>query len=166
MQAKVKVTRDGLNKLLSRVEALTRSEVLVGIPAGPPRDDALAQGITVTNAEIGYLNEFGSPAMNIPARPFLIPGVTDARDKVAAALLAGARAALSDNPGPADASLMRAGIVAQTSVQLRITEGPFVPLAPATIAKRREQGHAGTKPLLMSGMLRRSVQFVVRPKGG
>lgn len=161
MQAKVRVTRDGLSKLLSRVEALTKSEVLVGIPAGPERDN---DGWLITNAELGYIHEFGSPAMNIPARPFLIPGVVDARDKIAAALGAGARKALSSAPGPADAALTRAGIIAQTSVQMKITTGPFVPLAPATVAKRRAYGHMGTKPLIELGEMRRAVQFVIQPK--
>ena len=80
---------DGLPDMLRRMAAVAQRDVLVGIPAGEQRDDG------PTNAEIGYQNEFGSPANNIPARPHLLPGVAAVQDKVAAKLTQAADAAAS-----------------------------------------------------------------------
>ena len=67
MQSGMQMITDALPDLLRRLAAVAQRDVLVGVPAGEARDDG------PTNAEIGYQNEFGSPANNIPARPHLLP---------------------------------------------------------------------------------------------
>lgn len=52
-------------------------EVLIGIPMSTTeRPDG-----EITNAELGYIHEYGAPEANIPARPFLIPGVESVKGK-------------------------------------------------------------------------------------
>ena len=169
---KLTTTKDRLPDVLAAIKALTKSEVLIGVPhENAPRSDAedaarKASGEPITNAEIGYINEFGSPEVNIPARPHLIPGVESVKDKVASILGNGARKALSGDPGAAQTALTKAGLAGETAVKDRINEGPHVPLAPATLAARRRRGRTGEKPLVDTGQYRNSITHVVRPKGG
>ncbi|MEZ2410543.1 hypothetical protein AB6806_27480 [Bosea sp. RCC_152_1] len=158
----VKVTKDGVPALLKAIKDLTSKEVLVGIPdTAAGRDDEDA----ISNAEIGYLMETGSPTQNIPPRPHLVPGVESARDKIEKRMKTGAQAALSGKSSDADATLTAVGIVAENAVKARITEGPFAPLSPVTIAKRKAKGRTGTKPLIDTGQYRRAITHVVRKKG-
>lgn len=158
----VKVTKDGVPAMLKAIRDLTSKEVLVGIPdVAAGRDDADA----ISNAEIGYLMETGSPTQNIPPRPHLVPGVEAARDKIARRMENGAKAALSGKATDADATLTAVGIVAENAVETQITDGPFTPLSPKTIAKRKAKGRTGTKPLIDTGQYRRAITHVVRKRG-
>src|SRR5712672_1378906 len=88
----VKVTVDRVDALLKELNALTKQEVLVGIPAeGADRDKG---GGKINNAQLGYIPEFGAPAANIPARPHLIPGVKAYRPTAIKRLKAAAEAAM------------------------------------------------------------------------
>lgn len=159
--------------IIESVRALTRNEVLVGVPAeNAGREPEDGQGRTLNNAEIGYVQEFGSTiegpggqSFTIPPRPHLRPGVEDAKDKIAQALKKGAIGALKGEDGAGDKALHSAGLIGQNAVRNKITEGPFVPLAPATLGKRRAKGRTGTKPLIDTGAYRNSQTYVVRPKG-
>jgi phage gpG-like protein len=156
-----KVTIDRLAQVLASMSELVKKDVLVGIPDSAPerRDET-----PLSNAQIGYIQEFGSPAANIPARPFLIPGVENAQPEVLESLRAGTRAALDGNVGQVERSMVSAGIKAQNAVRAKIQDGPFAPLAPRTLAARRKRGRTGDKPLLDTGQLRNSVTYVLRKK--
>ena len=166
---KIIKTKDATKVVLDRIKALTKSEVLVGIPdanaARTDAEDAEKKGEPINNAGLGYVHEFGIPEKNIPARPFLFPGVSDAKDRIAKVLSNGARKVLSGDAGAGDAALTKVGLIAETSVKSRIDEGPFVPLAPVTIAQRKRRGRTGEKPLIDTAQMQRSVTHVVRPKG-
>lgn len=158
----VKVTKDGVPALLKAIRDLTSKEVLVGIPdTAAGRDD----GDTISNAEIGYLMETGSPTQNIPPRPHLVPGVESVNDKIEKRMRAGAEAALAGRKSDVDATLTAVGITAENAVKAKITDGPFTPLSPKTIAKRKAKGRTGTKPLIDTGQYRRAITHVVRKKG-
>ena len=144
MQSGMQMITDALPDLLRRLAAVAQRDVLVGVPAGEARDDG------PTNAEIGYQNEFGSPANNIPARPHLLPGVAAVQDKVVAKL--------SD----AERHLHAAGLLAQNSVRRTLTTTAYRPLSERTLAERRARGRTGTKPLIDTGQYRRSITYVVR----
>lgn len=162
----VTITKDAVAEVLKQVRELTHKEVLVGIPdayAGRKPDEGESQPIS--NAEIGYLMEFGSPAANIPARAHLVPGVEDALDPITKRLRAGAKAAIDGKPRAADQAMHAVGLTAQASVQRKITDGPFEPLSPKTLAKRRARGRTGEKPLIDTGQYRRAITYVIRPKG-
>lgn len=158
-----------LGQIERALAMMRKSKVLVGIPAEAARDDT-----KVSNAVIGYLMETGAPEYNIPCRPFLRPGVESVEDKIVDELVRGAQriTAMVLHPSggferacaDAEKSLQRIGIVAQNAVRARITDGPFTPLSPATLARRRAKGRSGEKPLIDSGQLRRSVTYIVKVK--
>lgn len=147
---------DGLPDMLRRMAAVAQRDVLVGIPAGEQRDDG------PTNAEIGYQNEFGSPANNIPARPHLIPGVAAVQDKAVARMTQAASAAATGRMSDAERHLHAAGLIAQNSVRRTLTTAAYRPLSERTLAERRARGRTGTKPLIDTGQYRNSITYVVR----
>lgn len=157
----LKIVKDRVGAVLKGVRALTTKEVLVGIPS----TTAGRTDTPINNAEIGYLMETGSPAQNIPERPFLVPGVESAQAKFTPHLKAAGLSALEGKTTLIDRDFDRAGFVASNAVKAKITEGPFTPLAPKTLQKRRAKGRTGEKPLIDTGQLRRSVTHVVRKKG-
>lgn len=162
----VTVTRDATADILRAVKALVKRETLVGIPAdNASREPDEDEKVPLNNAEIGYLMENGVPEKNIPARPFLNPGIANAKDKIVQAMEAGAKKALSGDSEAADRTLNTVGIIGMNAVQAKITDGPFEPLSEVTLAKRRAKGRTGNKPLLDTGALRRSISYAVRPKG-
>ncbi len=160
----VRVIQDKTAKLRDALRALQRDVVLVGIPADESsrNDDA-----PIGNASIGYIQENGSPVNNIPARPFLVPGVQSVADRCAEILGAGAAEMLEGGSAAIDKANNKAGLVAQAAVKnaLRAGEG-FAPLAPATIAARQAKGFAGTKPLIRTGQLINSITYVIRKRNG
>lgn len=156
MQSGMQMITDALPDLLRRLAAVAQRDVLVGVPAGEGRDDG------PTNAEIGYQNEFGSPANNIPARPHLLPGVAAVQDKVVAKLTQAADAAATGRPSDAERQLHAAGLLAQNSVRRTLTTTAYRPLSERTLAERRARGRTGTKPLIDTGQYRRSITYVVR----
>jgi phage gpG-like protein len=155
------VTKDNTAAVLQTVQNMARKLVLIGIPASaPPRDGE------ETNAAIGFLHEHGSPVRNIPARPFLKPGMEQAAKKCAEVLGKFAKSAF-DNPSDIDKGLSAAGLIAQTSVKKRIVSGEgFAPLSDRTLAERAAKGAKGTKPLIRTGQLLNSITYVVRENNG
>lgn len=152
----LEILHDGLPDLLRRMAAVAQRDVLVGIPSGEQRDDG------PTNAEIGYQNEFGSPANNIPARPHLIPGVAAVQDKAVARLTQAASAAATGRMSDAERHLHAAGLIAQNSVRRTLTTAAYRPLSERTLAERQARGRTGTKPLIDTGQYRNSITYVVR----
>lgn len=174
MNSGVRISIDRLHMLFESVETLTQNEVLVGIPGDVPLRTMPGGGAPAhplpTNATLGYIHEFGSPAANIPARPFLRPGVSGAQEQLGNRLRAGAMAALTFPPDEkiAMTTLMGAGLIAQNAVRRYLNAGVSPPLAAATLLARRSRKIAprkGTKPLIDTGQLRNSITFVIRPKG-
>ena len=162
----VTVTKDMVADVLRRVKELTKSEVLIGIPdANAERTGDDGKTEPITNAGIGYVMEFGSPAQNIPARPFLLPGVESMRDAAVERLKIAGGKALSGQKSDIEKELTKVGILGQNAVQAKITDGPFQPLAPRTLKAREARGRTGAKPLIDTGKLRESVSFVVHQKG-
>lgn len=185
--ARVTVISDSVDRVLSSLKQLVGKQVLVGIPESETeRDDG-----PVTNAGLGYIHEFGAPEANIPARPFLIPGVEKAEEKAVAELRKAAEAALWCDTSKANQHLQAAGIIGETGAKDEISKGNFVPLKPETIANRHRdrrtqsmrqdeehylalvaggmspegaQNATGIRPLINTGALRNSITHVVRKK--
>lgn len=155
-----KITVDKVASVLKAVEAIKNSRVLVGIPQ---EENARTDNSPIGNAGIGYIQENGSPANNIPARPFLIPGVKKVQDEAMKILADGARDAL--NEGDTNKALTKAGILASSSVKKTLQAGEgFEPLSERTLMARQRKGFKGTKPLIRTGQLRNSITFVVKGK--
>lgn len=160
MSATVKVTIDKTKKLLKDIRALTKQELLVGVPAEESGRDG-----PIGNASLAYIHEKGSPARNIPARPFLEPGIEKVKDEVVTELGQGAANLMSGKSGSYTQSFNRSGIIAVNSVKRMITAGEgFAPLKPKTIEDRKSKGFKGEKPLIRTGQLRNTITYVIRPK--
>ncbi|CUJ98274.1 Uncharacterised protein [Achromobacter sp. 2789STDY5608615] len=155
------VTTDKLAQVLAAMAQLVKKDVLVGIPDSAPEREG---DTPLSNAQIGYILDNGSPKANIPARPFLVPGVENVQPEIVEDFRGGAKAALDGNAAGVERALVRAGLRAQSSVRAKIQDGPFDPLAPRTLADRKKRGRTGEKPLLDTGQLRNSVTYVVRKK--
>ena len=184
--SRVAIVRDNVGPVFAALRELLNKQVLVGIPEDKTTrsdDDA------ITNASIAYIHEFGSPAANIPARPFLIPGVQKAQAAAVNQLKKAATYALNGEAGKSDGAMKSAGVVGSESVRNEIINGNFAPLSPRTIAARAShrgdstrrqsetdylrfvasgvepgaaQAEVGIKPLINTGEMLRSITFVVR----
>lgn len=153
---------DRLDEVLKSISGLVQKEVLVGVPDSTAgRKD---EGEPLSNAEIGYIMENGSPANNIPARPHLVPGVQDARPKFEPQLQKGVEAALDGDLEKVDRSLNRAGLVAQNSVRAKINSNIPPKLADSTLAARRRRGVTRENTLVDTGQYRNAITYVVRKK--
>lgn len=147
----------GLIDILEAVSQLSKTDVLVGVPdSGAERKDS-----ELTNAQIGYLLENGSPATNLPPRPHLVRGVEEVQDFISQQLTKAIDAALDGNQKKMYFYLNTAGMKAMSSVKNIINEGDFIPLAPATIRNRLSRGRTSTKPLVDTGQYRNSQTYIV-----
>jgi len=175
----VRVTKDILAEVVRSINNLVKKDVFVGIPdTTTERDDSEP----VNNATLGYIHENGSPVRNIPARPFLVPGVEDAQERIGQRLNKAAKAALNSQRRKSDDELEAAGMIARDSVKRKINSGDFEPLAAATLRARAAKGRKGAqaelasraagnapnndnaRPLIDTGQLRNSINYVVRNK--
>jgi hypothetical protein len=162
----VTIKTDLVDEVMKQIRALSKNEVLIGVPdenAGRDPEPG-EEKEPISNAEIGYVMEFGLPEKNIPARPFLVPGMQNATDKIGTVMQAGAVKALKGDKEATGMTMNKAGLIAQSAVRGKITDGPFIPLAPKTLAQRKARGRTGEKPLLDTGQLRNSINYVIRPK--
>ena len=186
---RVTITKDTVSLVFGAIQDLVGRQVLVGIPeSNAPRDETEGPN----NAYLAFIHEFGSPAQNIPARAFLIPGVENAKPQALEQLKKAAQAALEYRKDEATQRLNKAGMVGVAAAKDKIMNGPFVPLSPKTVARRRfsrktqsmrpaekqylklisqgvspqdAQDTAGIRPLINTGALRDSLTYVVRKKG-
>jgi hypothetical protein len=162
---------------------LVENEVLVGVPDDTTdrRDD----DTPLTNAALAYIHDNGMPEQNIPARPFMIPGMTEAESDVADQLAGAACAALrAQGPGEVEKRQHRAGAVAVTAIKRKLNEGIPPPLKDSTLRDRLRRhpdrfgeswelawrgagAPAGTelaKPLIDTGEMRNSIKYVIRAR--
>lgn len=174
--------RANAEKLYRDLGKLSDVEVLVGFPEETTDRDSEDHGIT--NAALGYIHDTGMPEQNIPARPFMIPGIADAKDAVAAKLgqLAKAITRPGDNAETIARGMTQVGLIAKLAIQNKINEGIPPPLADATLRARAAKGRKGAaaelklreagqapgvglaKPLVDSGQLRNAVNYVIRSR--
>lgn len=191
MASRVIITKDKVNSVIGSITQLVGKQVLVGIPeSNASRQDDESNGHP-TNAMIGYVMETGSPARNVPARPWLVPGTRESQRDWMPHLKGAATAALDGQPQRSDQELAAAGVVAESGVKRKINSNIPPPLSPATIRARKyargsqsrrpneqqyldqvasgidpatAQTAAGIVALVNSGQLRNAVTSVVRKK--
>ena len=158
----LKVSNDFTKGFNEAINSLKHKETLVGIPStDKPRQD----GDPINNATILFINEFGSPANNIPPRPVMKIGIAKAQVDIAEEFKACANAVLDKGPAVIDQYYERVGIIASNSVKGVINnqegiEGP----SKATLEAREARGFMGTKALVVSGQLRNSITYIVKGK--
>jgi hypothetical protein len=173
LRAQPQINIDGAEQLIKDLLLLTKKEVLVGVPE---EKDSRKEG-EIGNAALAHIHDKGSPLAGIPARPFMIPGINNAQEKINIHLIAAAKAQLENAPDKVSISLNRAGIVAASSIKNVINDGEgFEPLKRATLLGRLRQRKAAKKwnkdkredvmssmhPLIDTGSLRNSVSYVVK----
>lgn len=150
-----------LGQLRSAIDAL-KSDVLVGVPKAETARKGEDTGAAMNNATIAFIQDQGSELAHIPARPFMKPGVEANQERITKALATGARAGLARNPAAFDRALHIAGLLAQAGIRGKINAGIPPPLRDRTLAARRRRGRTGTVPLIDTGQLRNSINYVVR----
>jgi len=176
MKSGMKVVKNKLTDVAGAMRLLTRQSVLVGIPADKGRK-ADEDSDPVTNAQLGYIHEYGSPANNLPARPFLMPGIKAAHKQIVEQLREAGTAALAGNAAGVNKALERAGIVGQNSVRAQFVDNDWDPLSEATLNKRppverndkgkalkrgkSRQERGAVNPLIDTAQLRKSITYVV-----
>lgn len=118
-------------------------------------DEKYEDGTTI--AEVAAYNEFGSS--DTPERPFMRQSFENHESELQAACDAANR--LVSSGGSADQALQQIGVVAKGLVQEEIVNGGFAPNAESTIKKKGSE-----QPLIDTGTMRQSVNFVVKRRGG
>lgn len=137
-------------KALSNLQALSELSIEVGYHEGQIANDG-----STPLAAIAYWNHFGTVAgdgsVAIPARPFM-----DALKNHEAELRAFCQGAVmneSDSSGVArDIGVRSVGMI-----QDEITDGKWIPNAPATIKKKKSD-----HPLIDTGQMRQEVHYIVK----
>lgn len=157
----IKETKNKLPDLEKALKLLTEKDVLVGVPEDKSnRKDPGA----INNAALAYIHDTGSPAQNIPPRPFFEPGIGDVKPRLIARMKALAKALLERKTIDVDKALNALGLIAAGGVKNRINEGPFTPLSERTLAQRRARGRTGEKPLIDTGQLRNAINYILRKR--
>jgi hypothetical protein len=114
----------------------------------------------ITNAQLMWIHSKGSPLRGIPARPTLEPAIQENQALISPRLAKASQAIMDNKPAEAEKYLMRAGTIAVNAAKRRFGSSALAPNAPSTIARKRSD-----KPLIDTGILRRSIVSVVRVTG-
>lgn len=130
---------------------LADKEVRIGFQHGEAAED---DGTDI--CDIAAWNELGTE--HIPSRPFLRKSVDENEGKINQFLQAEVRSLASGKT--AEALLNEIGNFQKSLVQEKITEGSFAPNAESTIRRK-----GSSKPLIDTGRMRQSVNYVVKRKG-
>lgn len=135
---------------MKMLKELAELQVRIGFQSGESTENG------VDMCDIAAFNELGT--INSPSRPFLRKSVDENQDKINAFLQGTKQDLLSGKP--AESVLKEIGIFQKDLIQEKITEGSYVPNAASTIRKK-----GSDKPLIDSGKMRQSVNYVIKKKG-
>jgi len=184
----VKIIKGEEKQLLTALNQLADVEVLVGFPeSGAGRDPGVdGEGGEITNAALAYIHDNGAPEQNIPARPFMLPGIESVQKQLNAKLKqVGAAATRAGSPSNlVEVGLTQVGLIAQLGIQRYINSGVEPPLSDRTLQARarrqrggksakaelaaRKRGEApsasGAKPLIDTTQMRDAVTYVIRSR--
>lgn len=152
MSAKVKdkMTPEGI-KFRRMLKELAEKEVRIGFQHGKATED---DGTDI--CDVAAWNELGT--VNMPSRPFLRKSVDENESKINNFLQSKKKELVRGVS--AEQVLKEIGIFQKDLIQEKITEGSFAPNAESTI---RQKG--SSKPLIDSGRMRQSVNYVIQKKG-
>lgn len=138
-------------RYFAELKKLADSEIQVGFQGDETYEDGTAL------AEVAAYNELGTS--DTPARPFMRQSFENHEAELQAAC---DRAnALLSSGGRAEQALDQLGVFCRGLVQEEIVEGGFAPNAPSTIKKKGSE-----QPLIDTGYMRQSVNYVVKKRGG
>lgn len=156
----INITVDNLSQFDAALKIIQKREILVGVPeASGPRKSG-----PINNASLAAIHDKGSPSRNIPARPFMEPGIKSVSPQIEQKLLTVGRAVLDGDAVKAEQGMQAAGMIAQNGLRNKINSNITPALKPATLAARRRRGRTGTRTLIDTGQLRNSLTYVVKDK--
>lgn len=140
----------GFRKIITRLEEGAR----VTVDVGWFRDQRLKTG--EQTASVAAIQEFGAPEANIPARPMLA-STFDEKRRQHRALYRKAWGDIAEGKRRVERALLLFGNEVRSDVVDKITDGPFEPNAPSTIARKGVDN-----PLIDTGTMRDQVSVEVR----
>lgn len=169
---------DRVDELWDSLHALAKREILVGFPEETAsREDSKEP----TNAALGYIHDNGAPEQNIPARPFMVPGMDSVKDTAANRLLTVAKSVLRfGSRTSVEQGWHSVGLLVQAGIRRYINQGIAPPLSEYTLQERARRGRKGAKqelanraaglapstqlakPLIDTGQLRNAITYVIR----
>ena len=158
MKSGVEKVQSRMGDVVKAVDLATRSQVLVGVPS----TTAGNRDGPINNAALAYIHDNGSPEANIPARPFMHPGIDDITPEIKERVKNIGKAAIKGRADAVDKGLNALGMVAASSIKNRINSNTPPPLAESTLAKRRARGVTRTNTLVDTGPMRNSITYVIR----
>lgn len=145
------IDRDlGWQDIQKELKKLSGIGVKVGIIEGTGAND---DGVDI--AEYGYYNEVGTKDGHIPSRPFIRSWVDNNQEQINKVMDSAYRHVVSGKWNAEDA-MKRIGESGERGIKKNIKEGDFIPNSPATVKRKK-----GSKPLIDSGTLRRSIRYQV-----
>lgn len=150
-RTKDQITPDGI-RFQKMLKELADKEVRIGFQHGAAAEE---NGTDV--CDVAAWNELGTE--HIPSRPFLRKSVDENESRINAFLQSKKKDLVSGTS--AGQVLKEIGVFQKDLIQEKITEGDFVPNADSTIRKK-----GSSKPLIDSGRMRQSVNYVIQKKGG
>jgi hypothetical protein len=186
INAHLEVLEDHSAMVADAIKRLANTTVMVGIPSDQeqPRFDETggqAKGTEkrtdtqggIGNANIGYIHETGAPGVNIPARPWLSPGVRNSQRQWEPYMRRAGQLSFAGKTAEADKAWHAAGMTAVTGVKDRIQSNIPPPLSEVTVERRRQRSRGSsyrraattasdTTPLIDSGQFINSISYVVR----
>ena len=133
------------------LKKLSELEVQVGFQGDQTAEDGTSL------AEIAAYNELGTST--IPARPFMKQSFENHEDELRAACER-VNAALASSKS-VEQALNVLGVTVKGLVQAEIVDGDFAENAPSTIKKK-----GSDRPLIDTGTMRQSVNYVIKRRGG
>ena len=145
-----RMTADG-KKFEKMLKELTGKQVRIGFQRGEATEE---DGTDI--CDVAAWNELGTA--NMPSRPFLRKSVDENEQKINNFLKSQKRSLLGG--ASADQILKEIGIFQKDLIQEKITEGSYEPNAASTVAKK-----GSNKPLIDTGRMRQSVNYVIKKKG-
>ena len=145
-----KMTADG-KRFQKMLKELSQMQVRIGFQRGKATED---DGTDI--CDVAAWNELGT--VNSPSRPFLRKSVDENESKINS-FLKGQKSAMLKGAS-AEQILKEIGIFQKDLIQEKITEGSYEPNAPSTIKKK-----GSSKPLIDTGLMRQSVNYVIQKKG-
>ena len=135
-------------KYFEELKKLEQMEVRIGYQAGETKYEDTGADLV----EIAAFNELGSSTT--PPRPFMRQSFENHEPELHAICEAANKSIT--NGGTAEAALQKIGVACKGLVQEEIKNGEFEPNAPSTIKRK-----GSDRPLIDSGLMRQSVNFVI-----
>ena len=181
----------GFAAMVGKVQALTKKEVLVGIPQEEAQrpgsymannaellyvhthgvrtpdmraamQGSINAGMRYSAAHSLYVKTHGSPAYAIPPRPVLEPAIRDSKEAIGKQIARAYRAAMHGDMAGAERGLALAGMVAQNAARGWF-ENPKNKWPPNS--QRTIKAKGSDSPLIDTGEMRKSITYVIRDMG-